>query len=340
MIFRKKRRYALGPACLVAASLMLLGCAESQQDAMTESDAMPEADAAWQVGPFEKYANNPILVPQGETWEAKDVFNPAAWTDGETVWMLYRAEDTTGTGVWHGTSRIGLAGSTDGFTFEREPEPVLEPTETWETPGGCEDPRVVKVGETFYLTYTAYDGETARLALASSNDLRAWTKHGLVFPDRGWTKSGAILTTPVDSTYWMYFGDTNIWAAHSTDLLNWTVVEEPVLRPRPGYFDSRLVEPGPQPLLTDDGIVLLYNAADSALVYAAGQALFDPADPTKLIARTDTPFMTPTTVLEQTGQVPNVVFIQGLVAFKDRWFLYFGMGDSGIGVATYAPEAM
>ncbi len=321
-------RLFLPALSLLITALILIGCAEADPNAVRET-----ADS-WQLGPFEKYEGNPIIAPQGQTWEAKDVFNPAAWTDGETVWMLYRAEDTTGVGKWNGTSRIGLASSSDGVQFDREPDPVLEPTEDWEIPGGCEDPRVVKVNDTFYLTYTAYDGKTARLALASSNDLRAWTKHGLVFPERGWTKSGAILTTPVDSVYWMYFGDTNIWAAHSTDLIQWTVVEEPVLRPRPGYFDSRLVEPGPQPLLTDDGILMLYNAADSALVYAAGQALFDPADPTKLLARSETPFMTPTTVLEQTGQVANVVFIQGLVDFKDQWFLYFGMGDSGIGVAT------
>lgn len=313
--------------------LFLFGCAEADTD---EADS--EAAAVWQIGPFEKYDGNPILTPQGSTWEAKDVFNPAAWTDGETVYMLYRAEDTTGVGRWNGTSRIGLATSRDGFHFERAPAPVLEPSEDWERPGGCEDPRVVLINDRFYLTYTAYDGETARLALASSEDLRTWQKHGLVFPNRGWTKSGAILTTPVNGQYWMYFGDTNLWAATSTDLINWTVIEEPVLRPRPGFFDSRLVEPGPQPVMTDDGILLLYNAADSALVYATGQALFDPTDPTRLLARTDTPFMTPTTILEQTGQVPNVVFIQGLVDFKGRSLLYFGMGDSGIGVAVHTPE--
>ena len=57
----------------------------------------------------------------------------------------------------------------------------------------------------------------------------------------------------------MYFGDTNIWAAHSVDLMEWTVVENPVLQPRPGYFDSRLVEPGPQPVMTERGILLLYG---------------------------------------------------------------------------------
>ena len=302
------------------------------------SQEAPQQAVAWQLGPFDKYESNPILVPQGATWEAKDVFNPTTWSDGETVFMLYRAEDSTGIGDWNGTSRIGLATSTDGIHFERHPEPVLEPTEPYELPGGCEDPRVVKIDETFYLTYTAYDGETARLALATSPDLKTWTKHGLLFPDLGWTKSGAILTEPVDGRYWMYFGDTNLWAAHSEDLIHWTPLEEPVLRPRPDAFDSRLVEPGPEPRLTDEGILLLYNSADSALVYRAGQALFDPSDPTRLLARSDEPFMVPTFELEQDGQIPNVVFVQGLARLDGRWLLYYGMGDSGIGVATSEAE--
>ncbi|HET6567504.1 MAG TPA: hypothetical protein VFG50_06030, partial [Rhodothermales bacterium] len=183
---------------------------------------------------FQKYPGNPIVQPQGTTWESKDVFNPAAWTDGDTVYLLYRAEDSTGIGQWNGTSRIGLATSKDGLHFEREAEPVFGPTEPWEQPGGTEDPRVVKVGGTFYLTYTAYDGETARLALASSRNLRQWTKHGLIFPNRGWSKSGAILKDSVDGRYWMYFGDTDIWAASSPDLIHWTAIDEPVLKRRPG----------------------------------------------------------------------------------------------------------
>lgn len=296
--------------------------------------ALPDrAGTDWELGPFRKSPANPILQPRGASWESKDVFNPAAWTDGDRVYLLYRAEDSTGIGEWNGTSRIGLATSGDGVRFEREPEPILSPTEPWELPGGCEDPRLVRLGDTFYLTYTAYDGETARLALATSPDLRDWTKHGLIFPDRGWTKAGAIIPERIDGRYWMYFGDTNIWAAHSDDGIEWTAIEEPVLRPRPATFDSRLVEPGPPPILTDDGILLLYNGANDSLEYAAGQALFDPQDPTRLLNRSEEPFLTPTEVLERTGQIPNVVFIEGLARLADRWFLYFGMGDSGIGVA-------
>jgi predicted GH43/DUF377 family glycosyl hydrolase len=291
----------------------------------------------WELKPFIKYDRNPILGPTGDTWQSKDVFNPAAWTDGDTIWLLFRAEDATGIGEWNGTSRIGLAYSKDGYHFDRDAQPILEPGEPWELPGGCEDPRLVKIRDTFYLTYTAYDGNTARLALACSKDFYAWEKRGLLFPDRGWTKSGAILSTPLDDRYWMYFGDTNIWAAHSTNLMDWTVIEEPVLSPRAGHFDSLLVEPGPPPIMTDDGILLLYNGADANSVYACGQVLLDKHYPTKILSRSSAPFLDPSVELEYTGQVPNVVFIEGVVWFNNRWFLYYGMGDSGIGVAVHTP---
>lgn len=292
----------------------------------------------WQLGPFEKFEENPILTPRGNSWESKDLFNPAAWSNGETIYMLYRAEDSTGIGQWNGTSRIGLATSTDGINFDRRPNPVLEPTEPWELPGGTEDPRVVKIDDTFYLTYTAYDGETARLALASSTNLENWTKHGLLFPELGWTKAGAIVPEKINDKYWMYYGDTNIWIAWSEDLINWTPVEEPVMTTRKSKFDSGLIEPGPTPLITDDGILLLYNSADNDLVYRTGQVLFDINDPTKIISRSDSYFLEPDIELEIGGQIPNVVFIEGLARIDNRYFLYYGMGDSGIGVAIHDSE--
>lgn len=288
----------------------------------------------WQLGPFEKYEGNPIIEPQGSTWESKDVFNPAAWSDGETIYLLYRAEDSTGIGEWNGTSRIGLAKSTDGYHFEREKEPIFGPAEDFELPGGTEDPRIVKIDDTFYLTYTAYDGETARLSLASSEDLYNWERHGIIFPELEWSKAGAIVPREINGRYWMYFGDTNIWAAWSEDLIHWTRIEEPVMEPREEMFDSHLIEPGPTPLITDDGILLLYNSADEDLVYRTGQALFDINDPTQLLKRSDDYFLSPDTELEVGGQISNVVFIEGLAKLDDAWFLYYGMGDSGIGVAV------
>jgi beta-1,2-mannosidase len=315
---------------LILAFLLLLfvfGCREKNT-----------SNGEWQLGPFEKFEENPILTPRGNSWESKDLFNPAAWSDGETIYMLYRAEDSAGIGQWNGTSRIGLATSTDGINFNRQPNPVLEPSEPWELPGGTEDPRIVKIDSTFYLTYTAYDGETARLALASSIDLENWTKHGLVFPELGWTKAGAIVPEKINDKYWMYYGDTNIWIAWSEDLINWTPVKEPVMTTRESRFDSGLIEPGPTPLITENGILMLYNSADDDLVYRTGQALFDINDPTNLMSRSESYFLEPDIELEIGGQIPNVVFIEGLAKIGNRYFLYYGMGDSGIGVAINESE--
>ena len=160
-----------------------------------------------------------------------------------------------GAGQWNGTSRIGLATSEDGLHFTRDAEPIVSPSEDYELPGGCEDPRVVEAEGRYWLTYTGYDGANARLCLASSADLKTWEKHGVLFPELEWSKSGAILDVPIDGQHLMYFGDTHLWLARSTDLVRWQLDPKPVLSPREGLFDSRLVEPGPPPLLTDEGIL-------------------------------------------------------------------------------------
>jgi len=116
-----------------------------------------------------------------------------------------------------------------------------------------------------------------------------------------------------------------------------------VLFPRRGRFDSLLVEPGPPALLTAAGIVLLYNGANRPeggdpslppLSYQPGQALFDRADPSACIARSLDPFLRAGSVGAGAGQVDNVCFAQSLVRHEGRWYLYYGMSDSRIGVAT------
>jgi predicted GH43/DUF377 family glycosyl hydrolase len=109
------------------------------------------------------------------------------------------------------------------------------------------------------------------------------------------------------------------------------------MRPQPGTYTEELLEPGPPPLITENGkILLIHNAAakdpDGKLIYRAGQALIDPARPTEELARLTTPFLVPETPEETSGQVNNVVFVEGLVAYRRRWFLYYGQGDAGVGV--------
>ena len=357
----------------------------------------PASKSAWALLPFVKAdAANPILVPDTDLvfrnpilnesvqWAAKDVFNPATVVRNDTVFLLFRAEDTIG--KYAGTSRIGLAYSTDGLHFTKYFTPVLYPEndayKKWEWEGGCEDPRVVQdEAGTCYMTYTAYNGDKAILMVATSTNLYQWQKHGPVFADayggkyaNFWSKSGAIVSTyesgkivatKINNKYWMYWGDQNIWAATSDDLIHWTPVlnttneniseelqrgiaqKAPELKvvfgPRKGKFDSDLVESGPPAMITNEGIVLIYNSrnipaiGDTSLLegtYAAGQVLIDKSDPTKVIDRLDHYFIKPDKPYELSGQVNNVCFVEGLAQLHGKWFLYYGTADAKIAVAV------
>ena len=249
-----------------------------------------------------------------------------------TFYIFYRAQAR-----WWGTSVIGLAVSKDGIKFNKLPKPVLEPKLYYELIGGCEDPRVVKVNGTYYMTYTAYDGRTARLSLARSKDLIHWEKLGLVFPKWGWCKSGAIVPVKINGKYVMYFGDSNIWIAYSDDMTRWVTDKSwVVLRPRPGRFDSKLVEPGPPPLVLDEGILLIYNDGEGR--YSVRWVLFSKEDPSKVITRAAEPILRPKRVWEEVGQVPNVVFATSLVKHGGKWYLYYGAADTYIGLALIEPR--
>jgi len=296
-------------------------------------------------GPWTRASGEPVLAPQGATWESAGTFNPAVVFHNGKFIMLYRAQDAAG------ASRLGYAESTDGIHFTRGSEPVLSPDAPYEKPGGVEDPRLQKFGDTFYLTYTGYNKTDAQLCLATSRDLIHWERSGVILPaykgnwNVGWTKSGAIVPERIDGKYWMYWLGTaanktdQMGLSLSTDLIHWTeATQSPVLSRRPGKFDSRVVEPGPPPILTPRGIVLIYNGADDHLIYRSGVAIFDRKDPRRLLARSDEPIFSPEKVWEKVGQVPNVVFVEGMVFKDNRYLFYYGGADKYVGVAE-APSA-
>jgi beta-1,2-mannosidase len=299
----------------------------------------------WPFGAWQRLSDSAIISPQGSGWESAGTFNPSVVMHDGKIVMLYRAQDA------NGTSRLGYASSTDGIHFTRRPEPVLSPEADYERGGGVEDPRLVKIDNTFYLTYTAYNKKDAQLALAVSKDLVHWDRKGVILPaykgrwNVGWTKAGAILPEKIDGKYWMYFMGTaldktdQMGIAYSTDLLHWTdALDVPVLPRRPGRWDSRVVEPGPAPFLTADGIVLIYNGADDSLVYRTGIVRFDRKDPRRVLSRTEMPIFAPEADWEKTGQVPNVVFVEGMIRQANRWLFYYGGADKYVGVAHAAAQ--
>jgi len=107
-----------------------------------------------------------------------------------------------------------------------------------------------------------------------------------------------------------------------------------------------LVESGPPAMLTDKGILLIYNSknlpskGDTTLAegtYAASQILLDKNDPSKVLLRMGSWFIKPDKPYEISGQVNHVCFVEGLVNFKSKWFLYYGTADSKIAVAINEP---
>jgi predicted GH43/DUF377 family glycosyl hydrolase len=307
--------------------------------ALLASLAFAAQTANLPFGPWTRPLNEPILSPQGATWESAGTFNPAAVNYNGRIVMLYRAQDPSG------TSRLGYAESNDGIHFTRRAEPVLSPEADYEKDGGVEDPRLQKFGNTYYLTYTGYNKKDAQLCLATSGDLIHWDRKGVILPayrgnwNKGWTKSGAIVPEKINGKYWMYWLGTaadktdQMGLSSSVDLIHWTeATQTPVLPHRPGMFDSRVVEPGPPPILTPEGIVLIYNGADDDLVYRAAVAVFDRNDPRKILYRSDTPILAPEQEWEKVGQVPNVVFVEGMVRQGHRWLLYYGGADKYVGL--------
>ncbi|MGD8427234.1 MAG: glycoside hydrolase family 130 protein [Balneolaceae bacterium] len=330
---------------------------------------------------------NPIITPNEEStfycpmrdtlvhWEAMSTFNPGAVVKGGKVYVLYRAEDKLGEMRIGGhTSRIGMAVSGNGLNFKRRKEPVLYPRsdnqKKYEWPGGCEDPRIVETGDGRYvMTYTQWNHKTPRLSIATSKNLKDWDKHGPAFEQAYGgkynnmdTKSGAILTrrkgnhlvaAKLEGKYWMYWGVPSIHLATSDDLINWKPVEDEqgklkdVLVPRSEHFDSWLVEAGPPALITEQGILVIYNAGNSGAdgdtdipdsVYTGGQALFNIDHPDKLLKRLDKPFIQPEKDFEKSGQYKSgTTFLEGLVYFKDRWLIYYGTADSRVGVVAWKP---
>ncbi|MCH3994909.1 MAG: glycoside hydrolase family 130 protein [Prevotella sp.] len=355
------------------------------------NEKVTNSKKTWMLGPFRRPSGvNPIISPLKSQffcpmnqkmikWEEGATFNPAAVLKDGKIVVLYRAEDNTVIGIGKRTSRIGYAESENGVNVSRQGTPVLYPKKDKFTSldwhGGCEDPRVVVTQSGLYvMLYTGWnrdnpkgESNTPRLCVATSRDLKHWTKHGLAFGKANGGKfkylecksasivtkvqNGKIIVAKVNGHYFMYWGEKAVCAAYSDDLIHWTPLLDKqgnllkLVTPRKGCFDSQLTECGPPALMTRDGIILIYNGKNSSAgdgdpnyprgTYAAGQILFDKDNPCKMIDRLDYPFFWPEEDFEKSGQYPDgTVFTEGLVYQKGSLFLYYGCADSFVAVAT------
>ena len=276
---------------------------------------------------------NPILLPKSENlWESNFIFNAAVIYDenDDLFHMIYRAmgPDTV--------SRMGYAVSTNGVHFARLDKPVFSPDNIWEEKG-VEDPRLTRIGDEYYMLYTAYSRYGVRVSMASTKNFIRWKRYGVILPDHN-DKDAALHPEIVNGKYILYHRiEPDIWVSFSDDLIHWKNARV-IMSPRNGMWDSKKIGLGAPPIKTSYGWLMLYHGVDEDMVYRLGFALFDLDDPTRLIRRTDKPILSPEEEFERFGQVPNVVFSDAMVSYKDEYLIYYGGADNCIALARISKK--
>jgi len=285
-----------------------------------------------------RYEGNPILKPKPENaWESKNVFNPAVVYDNALIHLLYRAMGRDD------ISRFGYAVSIDGFNFFRFDKPVFTPKLILE-PRGCEDPRVVKLGNSYYMTYTAYSVSGMRVCLATTDNFIHWERYEMAWAERN-DKNAVLFPEKIDGKYIilhrpMHKEPMGIWISYTDNFADWYGQREVMAPSEGGNWDSAKIGAGAPPIKTEKGWLLIYHGVDEDMVYRLGAAMLSLDDPSKVIYRHPEPILEPERDYEIRGEVPNVVFTCGACEVGDKYYVYYGGADRVICVATVDKEDM
>ena len=160
-----------------------------------------------------RYKKNPILKPNPRNmWESKAVFNPGAALKDDKIYLLYRAVGEYNTYI----SRIGIATSRDGFNFKRiSKKPIIKPGRKYDK-WACEDPRITRIGDTFYITYVALSQrirkggkptyETMHLlnsqtALITTKDFVRFRRRGIITPKNSDNRDVVIFPEKINGKF-------------------------------------------------------------------------------------------------------------------------------------------
>ncbi len=298
---------------------------------------------------FERYRHNPVLTPVAKhAWEAKAVFNPAAIdVPGKTI-ILYRAMSEDDTSV------LGYAESKNGFRINRRfPHPIYVPRAPFEmknAPGnsGCEDPRLTRFDDTYYMLYTAVDAANPpRVALStiSVDDFLAerfecFSDPVLISPPMVDDKDACLFPEKIGGKYVILHRiqpaiDINFLDDLAFDGTSRFLMHRPFIFPRPGMWDSRKIGINTAPIRTAVGWLILYHGvSEYDGHYRVGAILLDREHPERIIGRSRHPLFSPEEDYERVGVVPNVVFPCGASVRGNKLITYYGGADRVIGVAS------
>lgn len=298
--------------------------------------------------------NRPIIKPRpGDQywWERNGAFNPGVTEYNGQVVLLYRAYDD-----FH-VSRLGLAVSDDGITFEQFDEPAIDtdPDDPYERLG-IEDPRITRIGDRYYILHTAasyhridaqadqrsvmgYLPWRVRVGMHVTHNFKSFVHQGLILGEIP-AKNACLLPEKIDGKFVLYYreygvesGDEIMKMAFTKDFSVWSDIT-PVVLQREAWHGLK-VGFGAPPLLTSSGWLMVYHAVDAHKVYRLGLLLLDRYEPSRVLNQWG-PILEPKMSYERTGFVPNVVYCCGALLRGDELWLYYGAGDRVIGRAVVA----
>ncbi|MEJ5315088.1 MULTISPECIES: glycosidase [Anaerolinea] len=284
----------------------------------------------------------PVLLPDPQSpWECYNVFNPGVLYANGLFHMIYRAQGLD----W--VSRLGYAISTDGIHWNRLKDPIMAP-ESPEESRGLEDPRIVEIEGTYYMTYTAYgsvfrgSGQPTHAGggilpmVARSHNLITWERLGPIVVGED-NKDHVLFPRKIGGKFVaLHRRWPQVWLAYSDDLIHWPPEQmAPIYGPRAeNLWESRSVGNNGVPIETEYGWVVLNHAYDENKVYKIGVVLLDLDNPTKVIHRPKDPIFWPEELWELRGDVPNVVFSCANPVVNETVYVFYGGGDHVIGLAT------
>jgi len=292
------------------------------------------------MGLLRRYPGNPILTAQDFPRPVNSIFNAGATKCGDEYILLNRVEGLDG------ISCLWVARSRDGVHFTPDPQPAMvRATEGYYAvyeEYGIEDPRITKIADVYYITYTCYSRYACCVGLARTSDFRTFERMGIIsLPDN---KDVVLFPEKIGGRYarldrpsTVTGNRRDIWISYSPDLLHWGS-PRPVMEPRKGRWDNKKIGAGAPPIKTDQGWLEIYHGVretGSGVLYRLGAVLLDLEDPSRVVGRAAEHILTPTATEDFLGNVMNVVFTCGAILEDDGELkVYYGAADQVMCLAT------
>jgi len=244
----------------------------------------------------------------------------------DTRGVVYKGVDYLST-----MSHIRIARSKDGVNFTVDKKPFLYPCNASEA-FGLEDARVTKIGDTYYINYTAVSCDGFATALATTKDFIHIQRLGIIFPPQN--KDVSIFPEKINGKYCALhrpdnsgFGLPSIWYSDSPDLLNWGG-HQCLVRPRNMIWEEMKIGGGAAPIKTPEGWLEIYHGKGRDQIYSLFLLLLDLNEPGKVLKRGKEPVITPEADYETSGFFPNVIFSNGIITRDDGTVsIYYGSCD-------------